>query len=49
MKTIEIVIDPLRHHCLIYGLDDIGLTLEQVDAIGAYEQRRQGEAPWLFA
>ena len=45
---IEIVIDPFHHHCLIHGLDDIGLTLEHVDEIGAYEQRRQGEAPWLF-
>ena len=34
---------------LIHGLDDIGLTLEHVDEIGAYEQRRQAEAPWLFA
>jgi 3-isopropylmalate/(R)-2-methylmalate dehydratase small subunit len=46
---IEILIDPFHHHCLIHGLDDIGLTLEHVDEIGAYEQRRQGEAPWLFA
>jgi 3-isopropylmalate/(R)-2-methylmalate dehydratase small subunit len=46
---IEIVIDPFHHHCLIHGLDDIGLTLAQVDEIGAYEQRRQAEAPWLFA
>ena len=46
---IEIIIDPFHHHCLIHGLDDIGLTLPHVDEIGAYEQRRQGEAPWLFA
>jgi 3-isopropylmalate/(R)-2-methylmalate dehydratase small subunit len=46
---IEILIDPFHHHCLIHGLDDIGLTLEHVDEIGAYEQRRQAEAPWLFA
>ena len=46
---IEIVIDRFHHHCLIHGLDDIGLTLQHVDEIGAYEQRRRGEAPSLFA
>jgi len=46
---IEIVIDPFHHHCLIHGLDDIGLTLEHVDEIGAFEHRRRREAPWLFA
>ncbi|EIC23533.1 3-isopropylmalate dehydratase, small subunit [Thiorhodovibrio frisius] len=46
---IEIDIDPHHHHCLIHGLDDIGLTLEHADAIAAYEQRRATEAPWLFA
>ena len=45
---IEIVIDPFHHHCLIHGLDDIGLTLEHVDAISAYETHRAAEAPWLF-
>jgi 3-isopropylmalate/(R)-2-methylmalate dehydratase small subunit len=46
---IEIEIDPFHHHCLIHGLDDIGLTLEQAEMIAAYEARRRGEAPWLFA
>jgi len=49
LGAIEIVIDPFHHHCLIHGLDDIGLTLQQEDAIAAYEQRRRAEAPWLFA
>jgi len=49
LGAIEIVIDPFHHHCLIHGLDDIGLTLQQEDAITAYEQRRRAEAPWLFA
>jgi 3-isopropylmalate/(R)-2-methylmalate dehydratase small subunit len=31
------------------GLDDIGLTLQRLDAIRAYEERRRVEAPWLFA
>jgi len=49
LGPIEIVIDPFHHHCLIHGLDDIGLTLQQGDAIAAYETRRRSEAPWLFA
>lgn len=35
-------------HCLLNGLDDIGLTLQHADEIRAYEQRRRAEAPWLF-
>lgn len=47
-ELIGFDIDPFRKHCLLNGLDDIGLTLQHVDAIKAYEQRRCGEAPWLF-
>ncbi len=42
-------IDAFRRHCLINGLDDIGLTLQHVDEIRAYEVRRRQEAPWLFS
>ncbi len=41
-------VDPFRKHCLLNGLDDIGLTLQHVEAIRAYEARRKDEAPWLF-
>ena len=41
-------IDAFRKHCLLNGLDDIGLTLEKADAIRAYEAKRRVEAPWLF-
>ncbi len=41
-------IDAFRKHCLINGLDDIGLTMQHVDEIRAYEARRRQEAPWLF-
>lgn len=41
-------IDEFRKHCLLNGLDDIGLTLEQADAIRAYEEKRKQQAPWLF-
>jgi 3-isopropylmalate/(R)-2-methylmalate dehydratase small subunit len=42
-------IDAFRKHCLLNGLDDIGLTLQHVQDIKAYEERRRREAPWLFA
>ncbi|NKN33251.1 3-isopropylmalate dehydratase small subunit [Marichromatium bheemlicum] len=41
-------IDAGNKHRLIEGLDDIGLTLQEVDTIRAYEERRRAEAPWLF-
>jgi 3-isopropylmalate/(R)-2-methylmalate dehydratase small subunit len=47
-ETIAFDVDPFRKHCLLEGLDDIGLTLQHVDDIKAYEQRRRQEAPWLF-
>ena len=41
-------IDEFRKHCLLNGLDDIGLTLQDADAIRAYEQKLQKNSPWLF-
>ncbi len=41
-------VDAFRKHCLLNGLDDIGLTLQHVAEIKAYEERRKKEAPWLF-
>ena len=41
-------IDAHRKMCLLQGLDDIGLTLQHVDAIRAYETQRRQTAPWLF-
>jgi len=41
-------VDAFRKHCLLNGLDDIGLTLEHADDIRAYEQKRRAQAPWLF-
>lgn len=40
-------IDPFRKHCLLNGLDDIGLTLEKSSKIEAYEKTRKEEKPWL--
>jgi 3-isopropylmalate/(R)-2-methylmalate dehydratase small subunit len=42
-------VDPFRRHCLLNGLDDIGLTLQKADAIAAFEARQKAEQPWLFA
>lgn len=41
-------IDAFRKHCLLNGLDDIGLTLQQSDAIKAYEETMQQKTPWIF-
>ncbi|OMH38707.1 3-isopropylmalate dehydratase small subunit [Motiliproteus sp. MSK22-1] len=47
-KALGFAIDDFRKHCLLNGLDDIGLTLQQADVIRAYEVKRRKEAPWLF-
>jgi len=47
--AISFEVDPFRKHCLLEGLDDIGLTLEHVELIRAYEERRRIGAPWLFS
>ena len=41
-------VDAFRRHCLLEGLDEIGLTLQHADAIRAFEVRRRTEQPWLF-
>ena len=38
--SVEFELDPFRRHCLLNGLDDIGLTLQQEDMIAAFEARR---------
>jgi 3-isopropylmalate/(R)-2-methylmalate dehydratase small subunit len=43
--TVRFDIDPFRKHCLLNGLDDIGLTMEKAPAIDAYEQKIT-ERPW---
>ena len=40
-------IDPFRKHCLLNGLDDIGLTLEKSAVITAYETKLKNERPWM--
>lgn len=41
-------IDAFRKHCLLNGLDDIGLTLQQSDAIKDYESKMMQQTPWIF-
>ena len=45
--TIRFEVDPHRKHCLLHGLDDIGLTLEKRPKIKAYEEKAKTERPWL--
>jgi 3-isopropylmalate/(R)-2-methylmalate dehydratase small subunit len=46
-KTDKFDIDPFRKHCLVNGLDEIGLTLEKSNQIAAYEARIKGDRAWL--
>jgi len=46
---INFEVDAFRKHCLLEGLDDIGLTLQHVEDIKAYENKRMAETPWLFS
>jgi 3-isopropylmalate/(R)-2-methylmalate dehydratase small subunit len=46
-ESIPFDVQPFRKHCLLGGLDDIGLTLQHKDAIAAYETQRLTAKPWL--
>lgn len=46
-STISFTVDAFRKHCLLNGLDDIGLTMEKGAAIDKFEARRRAEQPWL--
>lgn len=47
-KNYDFEVNSFRKHCLINGLDDIGLTLQDADAIRRYETRREQQTPWVF-
>jgi 3-isopropylmalate/(R)-2-methylmalate dehydratase small subunit len=47
-EIIEFEVDAFRKHCLLNGLDDIGITLQDEDAIRAFEKRHRQARPWLF-
>jgi len=44
--TVKFEVDPFKKHCLINGLDDIGLTMEKADHIAAHERRAAENRPW---
>ncbi|MEM9103023.1 MAG: 3-isopropylmalate dehydratase small subunit [Pseudomonadota bacterium] len=47
-KSYNFDVDNFRKHCLLEGLDDIGITLQSREAILAFEAERKKSAPWLF-
>ncbi|MBF0108321.1 MAG: 3-isopropylmalate dehydratase small subunit [Magnetococcales bacterium] len=47
-ESLDFSVDPFRRHCLLHGLDDIGLTLEHEAAIQQFENKRRRERPWAF-
>lgn len=47
-ERFKFEVDAFRKHCLINGLDEIGLTLQHAEKIKQFEQRRRFEQPWLF-
>lgn len=47
-EILEFEVDPFRKQCLIEGLDDIGITLKDEEAIRAFEAKHRQVRPWLF-
>jgi 3-isopropylmalate/(R)-2-methylmalate dehydratase small subunit len=47
-ESFSFDIDPFAKHCLLNGLDEIGLTLERADKIKAFEAKQRERQPWLF-
>jgi 3-isopropylmalate/(R)-2-methylmalate dehydratase small subunit len=48
LAPMRFEIDPFRKHCLLHGLDDIGLTMQKAAAIDSFEGRQRAQYPWLF-
>ena len=46
--TVKFDIDPFRKHCLVNGLDDIGLTMEKAPKIDSFESTQRSSQPWLY-
>ncbi len=46
-EKIKFDVDPFRKHCLLNGLDDIGLTMQHDTKIGGFEDRDRTSRPWL--
>jgi 3-isopropylmalate/(R)-2-methylmalate dehydratase small subunit len=48
-RSFPFEIDAFRKHCIMNGLDDIGLTLNHADKIRAFEAKHKVAQPWLFS
>jgi 3-isopropylmalate/(R)-2-methylmalate dehydratase small subunit len=48
-ESFKFDIDPFRKHCIMNGLDDIGLTLAHSEEIRTFEQKHKQAQPWLFS
>ena len=48
-QVVKFDIDPFKKHCLLNGLDDIGLTLKHAKKIGGFEEKQKASQPWLYA
>jgi 3-isopropylmalate/(R)-2-methylmalate dehydratase small subunit len=48
-ETFAFEVDAFRKHCLLNGLDEIGLSLQFADKVRGYEERVRRESPWLVA
>jgi 3-isopropylmalate/(R)-2-methylmalate dehydratase small subunit len=46
--VVKFELDPFRKHCLLNGLDDVGLTLQKAPAIAAFEEKSRLSQPWLW-
>jgi 3-isopropylmalate/(R)-2-methylmalate dehydratase small subunit len=46
-QVFRFEVEPFRKHCLLNGLDEIGLTLHHADEIRAFEAKQLAEKPWL--
>ena len=46
-ETFAFEIDPFKKHCLLNGLDDIGLSLEKVASIDTFEAQAAQSRPWV--
>ena len=46
---VKFDIDPFRKHCLLNGLDDVGLTLQKKPKIDGFEAQQKSAQPWLYA
>jgi 3-isopropylmalate/(R)-2-methylmalate dehydratase small subunit len=48
-EKITFEVDSFKKHCLLNGLDDIGLTLQKESSISSYEEKQKASEPWLYA